>query len=235
MGQIKKIDSLINDIKSGNNEVVRIKYMPYSEKIAKMVWFGIARKLIKNIQIECQIKSTWRQLIKYVHADDSCEYDLTKSICLMGKTGSGKSKTMHILNDYISIDQVRFFRNGKNVPFSFNIYSAREIVMDFNNSGYDGIAKYMIYSNICIDDIGTESKEAVYFGTRLNVIPEIIETRYAKGLTTHFTTNLNLDKLRDYYNDRVHSRISEKCNVIILNDKDFRIGDKSKAKNHQNG
>ena len=221
---MKQIQSLIDDAKVNKKSVERIRYMPYSERIAKNVWFGIAKNIIGKIEITESIKKVWSELIKYVHADPSCIYDLTKSIILMGRTGSGKSATMEILSKYISIDEVKFMRNGKRVSFNFNTYSARDIVSDYAESGYDGIAKYEIYSNICIDDLGTESNQPVmYYGTRLKVINEIIELRYAKGLTTHFTTNMDMNLILSNYDDRVHSRISQQCNQIILNDKDFRI------------
>jgi DNA replication protein DnaC len=221
---MKTINSLITESKVEEQKVKRFQYMPYSEKIAKNVWFGIAKKLIGKIEITDNIKSIWSNLIKYVHGDESCAYDITKSLLIMGRTGSGKSKTMEILSEYIKIDNVKFSRNGKIIPFDYNIFSARDIVADYASSGYDGIAKYTIYSNICIDDLGTEGKEmANYFGTKLDVIPEVIELRYSKGLTTHFTSNLNLELIKDRYDDRVFSRISQQCNEIVMNDKDFRL------------
>ena len=219
----KTIKSIINDIKCEKNEIVRIKYIPYSETISKNVWLGIAKSKIKEIQLTEGIISVWSELIKYVHGDDSCKYDIKKSICLIGMTGSGKTETMKIINDYISIDDVKFIRNGKKVPLKFNMYTSREIVADYVSNGYDGIAKYCIYSNICIDDFGAENRDSNYYGSKLDVLTEIIETRYTKGLTTHFTSNLNLELIKEKYNDRVFSRISKQCNIIILNDKDFRI------------
>ena len=221
MGQINEI---IGDIKSGKQKTVRLQYMPYDINIAKKVWYQIAKKFIyQEIQPAQDISSVWLQLIKYVHGDPECELDINKSVFLMGRTGSGKSQTMKIMNEYMKIDNVRFKRNNKIIPFIYSIFSARDIVSDFNNNGYDGLEKYVTYSIICIDDLGSEPNEAVYYGTRLNVICEVIEERYAKGLTTHFTTNLDLVHTQKYYNDRVYSRIIETCNIVKLNDKDFRI------------
>ncbi len=224
---MKKIDSLLSDINPAEKRVQRFKYMPYSLDLAKSVWYGIAQKLIGKVSKENQITDCWTNLIKWVHGDESCKYNLEKNILLSGRTGSGKSVTMKILHEYIKIDNVKFKRNGKIVPLNFQIYSSRQIVADFQNAGYDGISKYMVSSNICIDDLGTEPPEALHYGTRLNVVSEIIEERYMKGKTTHFTTNLAEDnednQILERYNSRVHSRIKETCNVIVLNDKDFRV------------
>lgn len=221
---MKTIQSLINNNKIGSNKVIRIRYMPYNTKIAKHVWFGIAKEFIEEIQLTPDITDCWNNLIKYVHADESCKYDLTKNILLMGKTGSGKTETMRILSQYISIDNVRFQRNGTIVSFNFEIVSARKIYSDYVEHGVDGLAKYLIYSNICIDDFGAEPEEkAVYYGSKLDVLQYVIEERYTKGLTTHFTTNLKPELIKERYGDRVHSRVIEQTNQIRLNDRDFRL------------
>jgi DNA replication protein DnaC len=224
----KSIKSAINDIKTKRKEVVRIQYMPYSMNVAKRVWFDIAKNIIgKDIQRTPGIVDTWTELIKYAHGDNYCRYEITKSLCIMGRTGSGKSATMQILSEYLKIDNVFFERNGKKISFNFNIFSARKIASDFAENGYEGLEKYLIYSNICIDDFGSEPNESLHYGTRLNVIPEIIEERYSRGLTTHFTTNFDDELIKNEYNDRVHSRIIEQCNLIKLSDKDFRLTDKT--------
>jgi len=220
---MKKIDEIIKEAKKQNRKVYRIKYQPYSFEIAKIVWYKLATGLIGDIEICEQNKLIWNELIKYVHGDESSIYDINKTICLMGRTGSGKSKTMQIMQKYIAIDDVKFVRREKVISFSYNIISARYILDQYCTNGYDGIWNFEHFSNICIDDLGSEPKEGLYFGTRLNVLNEIIERRYEKGLTTHFTTNLDELGINDNYNDRVYSRIKENCNMIVMNDKDFRI------------
>jgi len=217
-----KIESIINDTKNTEGPIKRFDYT-YAEVIAKQVWRGIAGKYIKSIEYTDQIRTVWSELIKYTFNNKGCAYDTLKSICIMGQTGSGKSETMKILNDFIKIDDVKFSRNNKTVPLKFRIYSSREIIEDYRTGGVNGISKYMIESNICIDDLGTEAKEALHYGNRLDVISEIIEIRYNKGLTTHFTTNLNEDMILERYDSRIHSRILGTCNMIKLNDKDFRL------------
>lgn len=220
---IRTVNQILREAKKTSGKIYRIKYQPYNFNYAKNIWFHIAAEDIGDVEMTEGLKKIWSNLIKYVHADESCEYDLNKTICLMGRTGSGKTQTILTLQKYISVDNVQFVRRAKIIPFNFKIISARLIFDEYCETGMDALAKYNTYSNICIDDLGAEPKEGIYFGTRLNVICEVIERRYERGLTTHFTTNLDEKGIREYYDDRVYSRIKEQCNIIVLNDKDFRI------------
>ena len=218
---MQKINSLLTEKAIQQNKVERFLYT-YDEYIAIHVWNGIVKLLICKPKYTTIISKCWRNLIQYVHGDPECDYDLEKSILLMGQTGSGKSETMKIMNEYSKFDKVLFRRNGKIVKFEYKIISARTIFDEYCSFGFDGIMKYMILSNICIDDLGAEPAEGLHFGVRLNVIAHVIEKRHEKGLTTHFTTNLNEELISSSYNDRVYSRIVQTCNIIELNDCDFR-------------
>lgn len=216
---------LKNIIMKTEKKSVRIKYIPYSLNLAKFSWYAIAKKIRegKNVIAAKQNSQVWEQLIKYAHADDSCEYDLYKSIFLCGMTGSGKTFTMNILHEYLKIDNVKYYKNNKLNNFNFKIINSREIVADYQKSGYDGLIKYTGFNNICIDDLGSEPETSHHFGTKLDVINEIIEIRYKNNKLTHYTTNLKIQDVAQRYNDRVYSRIMSTCNIVILNDADFRL------------
>jgi DNA replication protein DnaC len=208
--------------------VLRHMYMPYSLKHAKLAWVEIAKSISKTPENkkfkpgDTQGK-VWTELIKYIHGDKDCAYKLHKSICLLGGTGGGKTMTMKIMNKYMEYDNIHYIRNNINMSFRFNIISSREIVAEYSSNGYDGIAKYMVIGNLCIDDLGSEPDASSYYGNKLNVLSEIIETRYNKGLFTHFTSNLNEKLIKEKYDDRVYSRVIHQSNIIILNDKDYRV------------
>jgi DNA replication protein DnaC len=216
-----KIDKIIQDVLNPNGSKKRINYK-YDFKIAMDKWKEIASRLIGEIELQKDIENVWSNLIKWSFADESGDYNLNKGVYLMGRTGSGKSRTMEILNTFLRYDNIRYIKNDKVSPMAFIIYNSRTVVSDYTLNGTEGLEKYLYYSNICIDDLGAEPVEALYYGTRLNVMTEIIEQRYAKGLTTHFSSNLNMKLLNDRYDDRVYSRIKHSCNIIQLNDKDFR-------------
>jgi DNA replication protein DnaC len=216
------ISSLIGKSKQPYNKIKRCKY-DYNETIARHVWHGIAMKHINEIELNNDSVKCWQQLIKYVFGDESCEYDLNKSIAIIGKTGSGKSITMEILRQFINIDQIKYLRGGKFAPLIFTIISAKQMVGEYSKFGYPIIDKYSNIANLCIDDLGSENLKVNHFGSSVNVIEELIENRYLKSLFTHYTSNLKLDKVREMYGDRVYSRINHSCNIIIMNDKDYRM------------
>jgi len=225
---MESIKSLLSETQNQPSGIIRFKYMPYSMNICKHVWFGFAKKHIgdNKLTVGATQANVWTELIKYIHGDEDCGYDLNKSVCLIGKTGAGKSMTMEIINKYIEIDNVMYARDGRKMPFKFSIVTSREIVSEYQSKGYDGISKYLVIGNLCIDDLGSEPEMSNHYGAKLDVITEVIEARYSKGLMTHFTSNLNEELIKERYNDRVYSRILHQCNMIIMNDKDFRIDGK---------
>lgn len=70
-------------------------------------------------------------------------------------------------------------------------------------------------SEVVVDDIGAEP---VYnnFGSRLDLLPWLVEERLAAKGRTHFTTNLPPEDLAERYGARVMDRIRELCKVHTL-------------------
>jgi DNA replication protein DnaC len=218
------MELISNIIKKVNNENVihRINYK-HDIDIAKKVWHGVALKFIDNVKYDEFNKKIWQELIKYIFADPGCEYDLNKSIGLIGQTGSGKSKTFEIMHEFIGIDDILYIKNGKAAKFNYKIISAKVIAGEFTKFGYDAIWKFSNINSLCIDDLGAESDEVKHYGSKVNVIEEIIETRYLNGLFTHFTSNLKPDNILDMYGNRVYSRIMHSVNIIEYNNCDYRL------------
>lgn len=226
MEDIKRINEIIKKAKKMNKNIIRLEYQ-YNNIVAKQVWYSIAKEIINEEAVLMpQIKELWINLIQYVLGDEQCSIDLDKTLCLMGMTGSGKTLTMQVMNEFSKVDEIKFIRREKMIPFNYKIINARDIFDHYCQSGLNGISIYSVYSNICIDDLGAEPKEGLYFGTKLNVLADVIEKRHDKGLTTHYTTNLDEEEIRARYNDRVYSRMKEQSSFIILNDNDFRINNK---------
>ena len=83
---------------------------------------------------------------------------------------------------------------------------------------------YHEYLGLCLDDIGTEEVKN-HYGNRKNVIGDLIEQRYALGnvgLMLHMTTNLTMPQVKEFYGDRVGSRLRETMNIIELKGEDRR-------------
>lgn len=225
---MKSIKSIIKTKLNNQKGIERFKYSPYSSVYAN-IWLNLVKDVFyidetkDKFQPGEQQTKIWEQLIKYIHCDDTCKLNINKSIFIFGQTGTGKSLTMEVLNKYIEMGDVIYRRDKKVIPFKFSIKTSREIVSDYLQFGYDGIVKYLIVGNLCIDDLGNEIRNPQYYGNKLDVLSEIIEIRYTKGFLTHFTSNLSNKELLDTYNDRVYSRLIHQCNMLEMNDRDFRI------------
>lgn len=202
-------------------QIERIKYN-YKPKEAGKVWKAIAYNHIAIVKISPDIKKAWNDLIKWSMGHDG-NLDKNKSIGLVGRTGSGKTMTMYILNDFIEIDTVKYKRGKDLVNLRFKFDSAIVIAGNYSLNGYDSLYKYSNYANLCIDDLGSENTNRKYFGDAANVIQELIEIRHTNGLMTHFTSNLTIEKIKEIYGDRIYSRLLGNTNIITMNDCDYRI------------
>lgn len=151
---------------------------------------------------------------------------LDKGIFLGGVIGVGKTMMMKL-----------FSRNQRQV---FAVRTAKSISDTFQSEGEASLQQFLVSPQLpsndasnffqskmglCIDDIGTEELKN-HYGNRKNVIGDLIELRYANGNTgtlLHLTTNLTMDQVKEFYGDRVGSRLRETMNVIELKGKDRRV------------
>ncbi|WBC28441.1 DnaC-like helicase loader [Rhodobacteraceae phage LS06-2018-MD05] len=211
-------------IKKGNNSnrIERIYYTCDNKHAAKY-WKTIADQYIHDVKIEPTIKKAWNNIILWTFGNPNCEIDITKGLGLIGRTGSGKTMTFYILNDFIEIDKIRYKKGEDLVNLKYRIQSALVIASEYAREGDIVIHKYSNFANLCIDDLGAENSLKSYFGNKVNVIQEILENRYNNNLMTHFSSNLKMEDISDRYGDRVFSRLHDTCNIIEINDCDFRV------------
>jgi len=150
---------------------------------------------------------------------------LEKGILLAGIPGTGKTWLMKL-----------FSKNQRQVFFMKN---AKAISESYASGGWDGIQEYLEpvknpvndagaffhpIAGICIDDTGTEDVRQ-NFANKSNVIGDIIQVRYDTRYTgplLHATTNLKADQLKDFYGERVSSRMKEVFNFIQIAGSDRR-------------
>lgn len=155
------------------------------------------------------------QIIAWIVNDEKAckKYNISrdKGILLSGQVGCGKTSLM------------KLFATLTPMSRSYRVKPAREITMEFSKEGYDVINRYSRSVRspkpICFDDIGVEPPMR-YFGDQINVVGEILLTRYelfiSKRIQTHATTNLNSEELESRYGSRVRSRLREMVNVIAF-------------------
>lgn len=150
---------------------------------------------------------------------------LDKGLLLGGMIGVGKTWLMRL-----------FSKNQRQV---FAMKTAKSIADTFQSDGEESIkaliecpklpindAQNFFHTHIglCVDDIGTEELKN-HYGNRKNVIGDLIELRYSAGnigSKLHVTTNLTMSQVKDFYGDRVGSRLRETMNIIELKGEDRR-------------
>jgi len=139
--------------------------------------------------------------------------DTRKGLLLSGPVGCGKTSLMKLLP---------FLAPHKT---NYEIIPTRNIVFNFNASGFEVLDRYNETKNYCFDDLGVEPT-GCHYTKECNVMGEILLSRYdifkEKHWKTHITTNLNAEELETRYGSRVRSRLREMLNVIAFDSKDKR-------------
>ena len=128
-----------------------------------------------------------------------------KGLCLFGAVGRGKTLALEAL-DLAPIEAKVWVRLYEAARESLREIAWRDRAMT-------------------IDDLGHE-ETYVHFGTRLEVLDEIITIRHTMwqrhGTLTHITGNLTAEAYDYRYGERLLSRIKGMCNVVIFKGPDRR-------------
>lgn len=218
----------------------KIKQIEYFENLRKPIEYPklttedygsqilkLAKATIKGFVLDNQNEEIFKLLCQYFTQDPGFEkegYSLKKGLILFGPIGCGKTSLMRL-----------FKRNPTN---DFVVRSCREVADDYTKKDFGGAESLDRYSDLvpcyqhehygqthlgmCFDDLGTE-KNKKHFGNEINVMEDVFQNRYDKGLIgkTHLTTNLDSDQIGEIYGDRVRSRLREMCNSISFDEKAF--------------
>lgn len=149
-----------------------------------------------------------------------------KGILLAGNFGTGKSVLMQLFRK--NTRQVYFVREAKKISSEYGKSDDKDIPSEylepFKLSINDAATLYQPIAGLCIDDLGSEQVKN-NFGNKSNVIGDLIERRYSDkwtGLYLHATTNLSAEELKEFYGERVVSRMREIFNFVILEGNDRR-------------
>jgi len=135
--------------------------------------------------------------------------DTNKGILLSGPVGCGKTSLMMLLQ-HLAPHKT-----------NYELIPTRNIVFNFNASGFEVLEKYNETKNYCFDDLGVEPTGS-HYAKECNVLGEILLSRYelfchperSRRIFTHITTNLNAQELENRYGNRVRSRLKSMFNLI---------------------
>jgi len=158
----------------------------------------------------------------FIQDHNSCSkigIDTRKGLLLSGPVGCGKTSLMKLL--------LHLAPHKTN----YEIIPTRNIVFNFNATGFEVLEKYNETKSFCFDDLGVEPKGS-HYAKECNVMGEILLSRYelfchpeqSRRVLTHITTNLNAQELNKRYGNRVRSRMRTMFNLISFdeNSKDKR-------------
>ncbi|RXP45611.1 ATPase [Lutibacter sp. HS1-25] len=176
----------------------------------------------KNFRIHKEDEKLIFKLCSYFIQDHhSCAQmgiDTSKGLLLTGPVGCGKTSLMKLL--------LHLAPHKTN----YSLVPTRNIIFNFNTSGFEVLEKYNQTKNYCFDDLGVEPTGS-HYAKECNVMGEILLSRYdlftqtsqSHSLSfsqsqshskTHITTNLNVDEIEKKYGNRVRSRLKQMMNVI---------------------
>ena len=133
-----------------------------------------------------------------------------KSLLFTGKTGLGKTFLLNCL--------AKALLDKGSTVLKITSYNLFEHLFKsvLGRSGEDSlILKDLIFNvdTLIIDDLGTETRRNNFTAEELF---NILNERYLKQRHTFLSTNLSLADLREFYSDRVTSRLFDTQNTMIL-------------------
>lgn len=143
------------------------------------------------------------------------DIDLNKGIFLVGGVGTGKSILIQAFKQYTGLII------EKN---SFQYFNSNEIIDTTNIQGVTYLERFgdLKHQTIAcyIDDIASKNETVKNFGTEINVIENILITRYnifkKYNKLTHLSSNIYPNELNKMYDLRVVDRLLEMCNIFEL-------------------
>lgn len=195
----------------------------------------ISRNIEPNFKVTEHNSDTLKLLLMYFTRNPAfitklkdisgIEGSFKKGIMLIGAVGTGKSLMFRIFKEYTKVIL------GTN---SFQMHTAIDIIDNVNVSGIEYLDKYSHNFNekkpypirCYIDDIAAKNEIIQHYGTKVNVIEQLLSLRYnlqqRYGTLTHASSNKYPNEFRALYDDRIADRMKEMFNIIELKGESFR-------------
>ena len=231
MNDIEKIFK--GEIKAKNESIIKeikIDWAYHTNGIS-----NIARSIEPNFEYTEDNKKIFKLFLLYFSGnilfEDNCKIltgtkgSLSKGLLLIGSVGVGKTLIFNIFKEYTAM-----LKNN-----SFQFHNAIDIIDNVNITGVEYLEKFSdnyIVENMpkpitmYIDDIGSKNEEVNHYGSKSNVIEDLLSIRYnvfsKYNKLTHSSTNLYSEGLKENYDARIIDRIKEMFNIIELKGESFR-------------
>lgn len=160
----------------------------------------------------------YTQLIYYFFNDPKFNGNLGKGLLIRGGRGTGKTMAINVFRTLC-------FNGIIPQKKAYALANCDEIVNNYEVRGASSFQNYF-RDNWCFDDLGHESRYAMFFGTPRNVMKDILTRRYRDfveyGLLTFVTSNFDFELIEKEYGKRVEDRFYEMFNDMILDGKSLR-------------
>ena len=229
------INEIIEDLKRKEKfgRIVRFTYrddLPADNLLAEIEAVGRYRD--PRFVIDDDNRFAYTNLAKWLVGDPTMEClhpdckgvvirgDLNKGIYLAGGTGTGKTWAMDIISHLALANGMKIRVFGRDEAFHIVPTKASTAVEKFTLNE-DPLTQRVL----CFNDLGTEPREGVYMGNRLEVMRDYIEDRAdSPWLMTCFTSNYPMthEFIAERYGERAVSRLRQMCNYLEMRGKDRR-------------
>ena len=184
--------------------------------------------------IDANNRTVYENVIRWVHNDPSmtctnpadgkpCPGKLKSGLYISGGPGTGKSWLLEVMSVYANTLGLRISFNGFIRGLTWTNVRTASICKAYSQTG--DLSFYEDVDIIGFQDLGSEYEDAMYMGTRLDIMRSILESRSDSGnKITLITSNLKLggERLRERYGPRVESRLCSMCNFMELTGPDRR-------------
>lgn len=192
---------------------------PYSAEELEAMALRNLEVLTNGLKPE-QISERFRYLVHqfslYFAGDGRFGGSLDAGIILEGSVGTGKTTLFRAFNFSAPAAGTNPILSDKNAVL-FRWGNCNEVAMGFCDEEEGGVRSLNAYKkgNWLFDDLGTETVGS-HYGTKADVMGELVLSRYRKPCRTFFTTNLPYEGIQREYGARVASRLAEMCNWIKM-------------------
>lgn len=244
MGGIREIIDRIK--REGISQVGSFRRVPEEIDLREAMELvqAIGQQLTPRFVLDESNRFAYLNFVKWLHADPTMAAnsplapkgepiagDPRKGIYLAGPTGSGKTICLEVMRLYaLELDLAIELPSDSGGGLVFKRlgwinHRADDISSEYMREG--SLERYKRTQILGIQDLGQEPEESLYMGNRIPVLRQLLEYRGDKlDAITLITSNLPINDdggtLRKRYGDRVHSRLHEICNYIVLSGLDRR-------------